>query len=106
MSVTTNGSTTAGQEAVERARGLYELVNAGWEASEELGKLTPEIDDALHETKLYGMWVPKSLGGLELDPISSLEVIEAVTYAQPSAGWVLMAAGYHAARRPVQQRAR
>jgi indole-3-acetate monooxygenase len=92
MSLTTNGSTTTGIEAVERARGLHDLVNAGWEESEELGKLTKEIDDALHETGLYGMWVPKSLGGLELDPISSLQVIEAVTYAQPSAGWVLMAA--------------
>ena len=31
-------------------------------------------------------------GGLELDPVSSLEVIESVSYGDPSAGWVLMAA--------------
>ena len=31
-------------------------------------------------------------GGLELDPVSSLEVIENVSYGDPSAGWVLMAA--------------
>src|SRR5215213_2953197 len=88
MSITTNQA-----DAVERARGLHELVDEQAAACEELGQLTDDIDDALHETGLYGMWVPKSLGGLELDPISSLEVIEAVSYGQPSAGWVLMAAG-------------
>jgi alkylation response protein AidB-like acyl-CoA dehydrogenase len=92
MSVTTNRDISA-EEAVERARGLQSLVDEQAAASEELGQLTKDIDDALHETGLYGIWVPKSLGGLELDPISSLEVIEAVSYGQPSAGWVLMAAG-------------
>ena len=39
------------------------------------------------------MWVPRTLrGGLELDPVASLEVIENVSYGDPSAGWVLMAA--------------
>jgi acetyl esterase/lipase/alkylation response protein AidB-like acyl-CoA dehydrogenase len=37
-------------------------------------------------------WVPRALGGAELDPISSLEVIENLAYGDPSAGWVLMAA--------------
>jgi alkylation response protein AidB-like acyl-CoA dehydrogenase len=37
--------------------------------------------------------VPKVVrGGLELDPLASLEVIENVAYGDPSAGWVLMAA--------------
>jgi alkylation response protein AidB-like acyl-CoA dehydrogenase len=38
------------------------------------------------------MWTPKAVGGAELDPVSSLEVIENVAYGDPSAGWVLMAA--------------
>ena len=39
------------------------------------------------------MWVPKSVpGGAELDPVSSLQVIENLAYGDPSAGWVLMAA--------------
>jgi alkylation response protein AidB-like acyl-CoA dehydrogenase len=87
MSITTN------PDAVERARSLQSLADEQAGASEELGQLTKDIDDALHEQGLYGMWVPKSIGGLELDPLTSLEVIEAVSYGQPSAGWVLMAAG-------------
>ena len=38
------------------------------------------------------MWVPRALGGAELDPIESLQVIENVAYGDPSTGWVLMAA--------------
>jgi indole-3-acetate monooxygenase len=90
MSITTNQETA---DAVTRARGLYDLLDEQADASEELGKLTDDIDDALHDTGLYGMWVPKSLGGLELDPITSLGVLEAVSYGQASAGWSLMAAG-------------
>ena len=77
MSITTDHETV---DAVARARALHGLVDEQAAASEELGQLTPDIDDALHEQGLYGMWVPKSLGGLELDPITSLEVLEAVSY--------------------------
>ena len=90
MSITTDNETV---DAVARARALHGLVDEQAAASEDLGQLTPDIDYALHAQGLYGMWVPKSLGGLELDPITSLEVLETVSYAQPSAGWVLMAAG-------------
>src|SRR5262249_17911309 len=33
-----------------------------------------------------------TLGGAELQPVESLQVIESVAYGDPSAGWVLMAA--------------
>jgi alkylation response protein AidB-like acyl-CoA dehydrogenase len=39
------------------------------------------------------MWTPGVIrGGFELDPIPSLQVIENVSYGDPSAGWVTMAA--------------
>jgi alkylation response protein AidB-like acyl-CoA dehydrogenase len=39
------------------------------------------------------MWVPRSVpGGSELDALSSIRVIETVSYGDPSTGWVLMAA--------------
>ncbi|GAA1382242.1 acyl-CoA dehydrogenase family protein [Pseudonocardia kongjuensis] len=78
--------------AVERARALYDLLDGEAAESEELGRLTAVADDALHAANLYGMWVPRSLGGLELDPLTSLTVIEETSRAHASAGWVLMAA--------------
>ena len=38
------------------------------------------------------MWVPESLGGSELDPLSSLRVIQTLAEADPSTAWVVMAA--------------
>jgi alkylation response protein AidB-like acyl-CoA dehydrogenase len=79
-------------DLVERARGLQPLLDGQATECEQLGRLTDEIDSAYHDSGLYGMWVPRSLGGSELDPISSLRVLEALGYAQPSAGWVASAA--------------
>ncbi|MEO8466004.1 MAG: acyl-CoA dehydrogenase family protein [Gammaproteobacteria bacterium] len=77
----------------ERVQRVANLARENAATSEALGQLAPPVVDALHNEGLLGMWVPKSVhGGLELDPLSSLEVIEKVAYGDPSAGWVLMAA--------------
>src|SRR5438105_13958469 len=56
-------------------------------------RLADPVVDALHREGLFGMWVPRSIrGGAELDPVSSLQLLENVSYGDPSAGWVLMAA--------------
>jgi len=76
-----------------RAKRVAEIARENAARSEELGQLAPPVVEALHDEGLLGMWVPKSVhGGAELDPVSSLEVIESVSYGDPSAGWVLMAA--------------
>jgi alkylation response protein AidB-like acyl-CoA dehydrogenase len=55
--------------------------------------LSEPVVEAFHREGLLGMWVPRSIrGGAELDTIASLEVLERVSYGDPSAGWVLMAA--------------
>jgi len=78
---------------IERAKRVGELAREHARRSEELGQLAPPVAEALHSEGLLGMWVPRSLrGGLELDPVTSLQVIENVSYGDPSAGWVLMAA--------------
>lgn len=75
----------------ERAKALIPLVDENAAAAEEKGALTDAVVDAFHENGLFGMWVPRSVGGYELDPVSSLEVLERISYGDPSAGWVLMA---------------
>ena len=87
------GASNGGQpELVERARGIMDLVDRDAAAGEALGQLTDAVDDAFHETGLWGMWVPRELGGAELWPVASVHVLEDISYADPSAGWVLMAA--------------
>jgi alkylation response protein AidB-like acyl-CoA dehydrogenase len=85
-----NDATT---NVLERAKRVGALARDNLERSEELGQLAPPVAEALHSEGLLGMWTPRSLrGGLELDPVTSLQVIETVSYGDPSAGWVLMAA--------------
>src|SRR5581483_7866728 len=83
---------TAAADLPARARSVAAIADrhAAW--GDEHGELAAEVVDALHREGLYGMWVPRSVpGGAELDPVPSLQVIENLSYGDPSAGWVLMA---------------
>ena len=60
-------------------------------ACEAEGKLVDEVDDALHDKRLYGIWTPRQLGGAECDPISSLEIVQTLAEADASTAWVQMA---------------
>src|SRR5262245_8131498 len=81
------------QDLVESAKTVAAIANQHADYGDRNGRLAQPVVDALHYEGLYGMWTPRSVrGGSELDPISSLQVLENVAYGDPSAGWVLMAA--------------
>ena len=75
--------------AVERIRGV---VAAGAEEAERLRTLPPATVRALADSGLLALKVPASLGGAEADPVTQLEVLEALTHIDASAGWCLMVA--------------
>jgi alkylation response protein AidB-like acyl-CoA dehydrogenase len=76
-----------------RAKAVAAIADECAESADRQGQLSAPVVEALHREGLLGMWVPRSIhGGAELDPVSSLEVIENLSYGDPSAGWVLMAA--------------
>src|SRR5215471_14897345 len=80
-------------DLVERAKNVAHLADLHADYGDKHGQLADPVVQALHREGLLKMWVPRSLaGGFELDPVSSLEVLENVSYGDPSAGWVLMAA--------------
>ena len=76
----------------ERAKALVPLLDAEAEFADNDGELSPAAVAALHRDGLLKLWVPEKLGGAELDPVHSLEVLENLSYADASAGWVTMAA--------------
>jgi acetyl esterase/lipase/alkylation response protein AidB-like acyl-CoA dehydrogenase len=76
-----------------RAKTVAALADQHAAASDRTGQLAQPVVDALHREGLFGMWVPSTVrGGVELDPVSSLQVIENLAYGDPSVGWVFMAA--------------
>ncbi len=83
---------TASTPLAERAKELIPVADAGAVYADVNGELAPEVVDAFTEAGLFKMWVPEELGGFELGPLHSLEVIALTSYGDPSAGWVQMAA--------------
>ena len=65
-----------------------------WEAGtlegEETATLPSASVDALYEFGLLRMKLPHVLGGAEADLVTQLDVLEAVSEIDPSAGWCLM----------------
>ena len=74
-----------------RAEGLAELIGHEAERSEADATLSPVVVDALQESGLFGLMVPKELGGEEADLPTVLEVYEEVCRADGSTGWTLLA---------------
>jgi alkylation response protein AidB-like acyl-CoA dehydrogenase len=45
--------------------------------------------DAMREVGLYRMWIPRALGGFEIDPVSAFDLIEEIARADAAAAWNL-----------------
>ena len=82
----------ATSELGERARALVPFISEHAPYGDEHGQLSPVLVDRLHAEGMFQMWVPEPLGGDELDPVHSLEVVENLSYGDASTGWVVMAA--------------
>jgi alkylation response protein AidB-like acyl-CoA dehydrogenase len=70
-------------------------------SSERLGRLDAPSVEAVRNTRLLRMYCPRELGGLEIDPVTWILVLEALARIDGSAGWTigilgssLFAAGY------------
>ncbi|MFM9886629.1 MAG: acyl-CoA dehydrogenase family protein [Burkholderiales bacterium] len=74
------------------ARRIRPLLDRMGPINEAKGELSREVVDALHQSGLFGMFLPKVLGGAEVTPTQGLDLLEEVSYADGSTGWVLMAA--------------
>jgi alkylation response protein AidB-like acyl-CoA dehydrogenase len=55
--------------------------------SEKLGRLDESSVGALRETRLLCFGCPRELGGCEADPVTTMEILEALTRVDGSAGW-------------------
>jgi alkylation response protein AidB-like acyl-CoA dehydrogenase len=57
---------------------------------EENGRLSPPVVNALRATGLFKLFLPKSLGGSEIDPLTMAKLVEEVGRHNTAAGWSLM----------------
>ncbi|MBI2801818.1 MAG: acyl-CoA dehydrogenase family protein [Gammaproteobacteria bacterium] len=67
--------------------GVRDTLQAGVAAAEAERTLPAASVRALREAGLFALKAPIALGGAEADPVTQIEVIEAISYIDPSAGW-------------------
>ena len=79
-------------DVVTAAKNLVPLILAGREEGERIRHVPPEIANALAEAGLLQMFLPRSMGGSELPPLTVFEAIETLSRADGSIGWCAMLA--------------
>lgn len=87
------------------ARKLGPLIRAHAALAEQRRRLAPEVIAGLKEAGLFRLLLPRSLGGLEVDPATSSMVVEEVAGFDSCAGWALQAGNagaWWAARLPTE----
>lgn len=72
---------------IDAARSIAPQVAAHRERIEAEGQLPPELAAAMAEKHLFGLYIPKDLGGPEADPVTAFQVVEEIAQADGSAGW-------------------
>jgi alkylation response protein AidB-like acyl-CoA dehydrogenase len=55
-------------------------------------RVSPDVIQAMKDAGLVRMMTPRSLGGLELDPVTCARVFEEVARFDSAASWILQAA--------------
>jgi indole-3-acetate monooxygenase len=55
-----------------------------------LRTMPSDLAARVEEAGLFALWLPRALGGLELDPLTIVDVIEELSRADGSAGWTTL----------------
>jgi alkylation response protein AidB-like acyl-CoA dehydrogenase len=74
---------------IEAARRIAPVIREHNRKAERERRLSPPVLAALHDAGLLRMCTPRSLGGLEADPLTRALVIEEITGHDSAAGWTL-----------------
>ncbi len=77
-------------ELLAKAESIREIIEGDAEKSEADRTLAMTSVNALYDSGLLNMCVPRSLGGLEADPMTQTEVYEAISEMNGAAGWCLV----------------
>lgn len=74
-----------------KAKLLAPLLKSKGEENDAKGRLSDEVVAAMREAGFFSLMVPKSVGGMESNPVQVLSVIEAICNLDGATGWVMMA---------------
>ena len=77
------------QPVVQAAAALQPVIRTYQQDIEREQRLPPPLVERLHEAGFYRLVIPRSLGGLQVDPLTYLRVVELLAEGAGSVGWNL-----------------
>jgi alkylation response protein AidB-like acyl-CoA dehydrogenase len=80
-------------QIVARAEALRSELEMRSSEMERNRRLAPQVLDKLHQAQLFRLLLPRSVGGLETDPLTFMQVVETIARADASTAWCLSQAG-------------
>ncbi|MFN0093366.1 MAG: acyl-CoA dehydrogenase family protein [Dehalococcoidia bacterium] len=72
------------------ARDLQPLIREAADEADRTARLPARVATGMAEAGLYRLTIASAFGGIEADPLTTFEVIEAISQADGAAGWNLM----------------
>jgi alkylation response protein AidB-like acyl-CoA dehydrogenase len=76
-----------GRSLIDIARSLEPLIREHAEDLEE-GRVPPPLVDALYDAGVFKAMLPREVGGLEVEPVEWLQMIEELARINASVGWM------------------
>ena len=86
-------TTASTRDMVAAARALRPQILAARDELDQHRRLPASLVTAMDDAGLFRTYMPSSLGGLELDPVSAFRIVEELAMADGSVGWCCFIAG-------------
>ena len=87
---------TGADELFERARKVAPIVREHAEGMEKQRRVAKPVFEALTTAGFQGLLAPRSLGGLEVDPLTAFRVVEEIARTDSAAAWALQSGNVNA----------
>jgi alkylation response protein AidB-like acyl-CoA dehydrogenase len=75
------------ENLIDAAKSMAPLIQSSLDRIDSERQLPSELASAMAKKHLFGLYVPKELGGPETDPITAFRVVEEIAQADGSVGW-------------------
>ena len=84
---------TASSPFIDAAKALAPQIQASAEEMERSRRLPAPLVEAMAQAGLFRLWIPRTLGGEETDPITLVRVVEETSKEDGAAGWCMAIGG-------------
>jgi len=90
--IPTPGIKASSNQIIDTVNDIARVLSQHIDEEEKQGRLSSEVVSSLKDVGFFKLFLPRSLGGLELDPVTTAKVVEGVATYNTAAGWSLMVA--------------